>query len=110
MAFASGDKQNNDNNNNHIKTTKFSLSDPVMIREFSKKLQSDRVLIQLKLASVLNQSDLDLTRAHLCCGVEISIGLDLDGTGSGLLRILLILNWIRAAKCSKNLGSGLDFD
>jgi len=44
--------------------------------------------------------------AHLWSAAEMSIGLDLDWTGSGLLRILLILDWIRAAKCSKNLGSG----
>jgi len=46
---------------------------------------------------------------HLSCA-EMSIGLDSDWTGSRLLWILLILDWIRAAKCSKNLGSGPDFD
>ena len=30
--------------------------------------------------------------------------------GSGPLRILLILDWIRIAECSKNLGSGPDLD
>jgi len=40
----------------------------------------------------------------------MSIGLDVDWTGSGLKRILLILNWIRTVKCFKNLGSGPDLD
>ena len=35
----------------------FSQSDPVLIRQFSKQLQSDPVLIRPKLASVLIQSD-----------------------------------------------------
>ena len=38
-----------------LKQQKFSLSDPVLIRQFSKKLQSDPVLIRPKLASVLIQ-------------------------------------------------------
>jgi len=41
---------------------------------------------------------------------DMSIGLDLSWTGSGLGRILLILDWIRAVKCFINLGSGLDLD
>jgi len=41
---------------------------------------------------------------------DMSIGLDLNWTGSGLGRILLILDWIRAVKCFINLGSGLDLD
>jgi len=41
---------------------------------------------------------------------EMSIGLDLDWTGSGLWRIFLNLNWIRTAKCFINLGSGPDLD
>jgi len=49
-----------------LKQEKFSLSDPVLIRQFSKKLQSDPVLIRPKLASVLIQSDPILIRAHLC--------------------------------------------
>ena len=52
--------------NNHIKTTKFAQSNPVLIRQFWKKLQSDPVLIRPKLASVLIQSDPVLIRAHLC--------------------------------------------
>jgi len=44
----------------------FSQSDPVLIHQFSKKLQSDPVLIRPKLASVLTQSDPILIRAHLC--------------------------------------------
>jgi len=40
-----------------LKQQKFSQSDPVQIRQFSNKLQSDPVLIRPKLASVLNQSD-----------------------------------------------------
>ena len=42
-----------------LKQQKFSQSDPVLIRQFSKKLLSDPVLIRPKLASVL-------IRAHLC--------------------------------------------
>jgi len=52
--------------NNHIKQQKFSQSDPVLIRQYSKKLKSDPVLIRLKLASVLIQSDPVLIRVHLC--------------------------------------------
>jgi len=51
--------------NNHIKK-KFSQSDQVLIRQFSKKLQSYPVMIRPKLASVLIQSDPVLIRAHLC--------------------------------------------
>jgi len=40
----------------------------------------------------------------------MSIGLDLDWTGSGLCRILLNLDWIRAVNCFRNLGSGQDLD
>ena len=40
---------------------------------------------------------------------EMSIGLDLDWTGPGLLQILLNLNWIRTVKL-RNLGSGTDLD
>jgi len=46
---------------------KYSQSDPVLVRQFKKKLQSDPVLIRPKLASVLIQSDPDLIRAHLWC-------------------------------------------
>ena len=49
-----------------LKQHRFSQSDPVLIRQFSKKLQSDPVLILPKLASVLIQSDPVLIRAHLC--------------------------------------------
>jgi len=45
---------------------KFSQSDPLLIRQFSKESQSDPVLIWPKLASVLIQSDPVLIRAHLC--------------------------------------------
>jgi len=48
-----------------LKQQKFAQSDPILIRQFSKKLQSDPVLIRLKLASVLIQSDPVLIRAHL---------------------------------------------
>jgi len=50
-----------------LKQQKFSQSDPALIRQFSKKMQSDPILIRPKLASVLNQSDPVLTRSHLCC-------------------------------------------
>jgi len=40
----------------------------------------------------------------------MSIGLDLDWTATGPLRILLILDWIWTAKCFKYLGSGPDLD
>jgi len=39
-----------------LKQQKFSQSDPVLIHQFWKKLQSDPVLIRPKLASVLIQS------------------------------------------------------
>ena len=52
-----------------LKQQKFSESDPVLIQQFSKKLQSDPVLIRQKLASVLIQSDPVLIRAHLCSRV-----------------------------------------
>jgi len=42
-----------------LKKQKFSLSDPILIRQFSKKLQSDPVLLRPKFATVL-------IRAHLC--------------------------------------------
>jgi len=42
-----------------LKQQKFSQSDPVLIRQFWKKLQSDPVMIRQKLASFL-------IRAHLC--------------------------------------------
>jgi len=48
-----------------LKQHTFSQSDPVLIRQFSKKLPSDPVLILPKLASVLVQSDPVLIRAHL---------------------------------------------
>ena len=50
-----------------LKQQKFSQSDPVLTRQFSKKLQSDPVLIRPKLASVLIQSDLVLIRVHRWC-------------------------------------------
>jgi len=40
----------------------------------------------------------------------MSMGLDLDRTGSGLCRILLNLDWIRAVNCFINLGSRPDLD
>jgi len=43
----------------------FSQSDPALIRQFSKKLQSDPILVRLHLALVLIQSDPVLLRAHL---------------------------------------------
>jgi len=49
-----------------LKKQKFSQSDLDLIRQFSKKLQSDPVLIRPKLASVLVQSDPVLVRAYLC--------------------------------------------
>jgi len=48
-----------------LKQQKFSQSDPVLILQFSKELQSDPALIRPKLVSVLIQSDPDLIRAHL---------------------------------------------
>jgi len=54
-----------------LKQHKFSQSDPVLIRQFSKQLQSDPVLILPKLASVLIQSDPVLNRAHLCFSPEM---------------------------------------
>jgi len=44
------------------------------------------------------------------CTPKVSIGLDLDWTGSGLWRILLILDWIRTVKWFINLRSGADLD
>jgi len=44
-----------------LKQHNFSQSDPVLIRQFSKKLQSDPVLIWPNLASVLIPSDLVLS-------------------------------------------------
>jgi len=41
---------------------------------------------------------------------EMSIGLDLDRTGSGLWRILFNLDWIQTVQCLINLGSGPDLD
>jgi len=51
-----------------LKQQKFSQSNPVLIRQFSKKLQSDPVLIRPKLASVLIpvQTNPVLICAHLC--------------------------------------------
>jgi len=66
----------------------FSPSDPVLIHQFSKKLESDAVLIRPKLASVLIQSDPILIRAHLC---RIKIGPDYS---------MNILDWIRISKIS----------
>jgi len=45
---------------------KYSQSDPVLIRQFKKKLQSDPVLIRPKLASVLIQSDPDRSSPDPC--------------------------------------------
>jgi len=42
---------------------------------------------------------------QICHEAEMSFGLDLDWTGSGIRGILLILGWIRSAKCFINLGS-----
>jgi len=44
---------------------KFSQSDPLQIRQFSKKLQSDPVLIRQKIGFNPDQSDQILFRAHL---------------------------------------------
>jgi len=52
-----------------LKQENFSQSDPVPIRQNSKKLQSEPVLIRPKLASVLIQSDPVLIRGHLCSKV-----------------------------------------
>jgi len=48
-----------------LKKQKISLSDPILIRQFSIKLQSGPVPIRPKLASVLIQSDPVLIRARL---------------------------------------------
>ena len=50
-----------------LKQQKFSESDPVLILQFLKKLQSDPVLTRQKLASDLMQSAPVLIRAHLSC-------------------------------------------
>ena len=50
-----------------LKQKIFSQSDPVLIRQSSKKLQSDPVLIWPQLASPLIQSDPVLIRAHQWC-------------------------------------------
>jgi len=49
-------------------------------------------------------------RVHSDTPAEMSIGLDLDWTGSGPWRISLILEWIRTVKRSKKLEWGPDFD
>jgi len=48
-----------------LKQQKFSQSDPALVRQISKKFQSDPVLIRSKVASVLIQSDPVLIHAHL---------------------------------------------
>jgi len=48
-----------------LKQKVFSQSDPVLIRQSSKNLQSDPVLTRPKSASFLIQSDPVLIRAHL---------------------------------------------
>jgi len=55
------------------KQQKFSKSDPALIHQFWKKLQSDPVLIRPKLASGLIQSDPVLICAHLCSLAHIWI-------------------------------------
>jgi len=47
-----------------LKQKIFSQSDPVLIRQFSKKLQFDPVLVRSKLPSVLIQSDPVLIRVR----------------------------------------------
>jgi len=58
---------------NTSKQQKFSQSDPVLFRQFLKKLQSDPVLIRPKLASALIQSDPVPIRAHLCHADGVSV-------------------------------------
>jgi len=52
---------------------KYSQSDPVLIRQFKKKLQSDPVLIRPKLASVLIQSDPDRSSPDPCSSLVSSL-------------------------------------
>jgi len=63
-----------------LKQQKFSQSDPDLVRQFSKKLQSDPVLIRPKLASVLIRAHLCYPAGyptgkpdsdHLCCGQAV---------------------------------------
>ena len=88
-----------------LKQQKFSQSDPDLIQQISKKLQSDPVLIRPKLVSVLVQSDPVLIRAHLISDEHgsglgrIEPGLKLILAGSGLDRTAIFL---------KICGSGLD--
>jgi len=60
-----------------LKQKIISQSDPVLIRQSSKKLQSDPVLIRPNMASVLIQSDPVLIRAHLCSTITSSFLLDI---------------------------------
>jgi len=47
---------------------------------------------------------------RFCFPPEMNNGLDLDWTGCGLWRIMLILDWIQSVKCFTNFGSRLDLD
>jgi len=58
---------------------------------------------------LLHQSAL-LRAYHNVQESEMSIGLDLDQTGSWLWRILLNLDWSRTVKCCTNFGPGQDLD
>ena len=88
-----------------LKQEKLSQSDPDLIRQFWKKLQSNPVLIRPKLASVLIPSDPVLIRAHLWYPAEVSMDRIKIGYPAGYLWVFRIRigfgysflnkNWIR---------------
>jgi len=65
-----------------LKQQKFSQSDPVLILQFSKQSQFDPVFNWPKFASALIRPLL-ISAARVNDIIEMSIGLDLDWTGSG---------------------------
>ena len=88
---------------------KFPQSNPVLIRQFWKKLPSDLVLIRPKLTSVLIQSDPVLIRAHLWYAAEVSINRIRIGYPAGYLRFFQIRIGI-GCLFLKKIGSGQEQD
>jgi len=77
---------------------------------FKKFLTPGRMWLRKNTQNPAGVDSISWIHGHLWCKPEMSIGLDLDWTGSRLWRILLNLDLNRTVIYLINLGPGLDLD
>ena len=99
------------------KITQFLSIKWVQIRPGSKNFKSFTVRVQSKINKIRHspvpvhlKSSPMLISDSGSCTPDMSTELDLDWIVSGLLRVLMSLDWILTAKCFKNSGSGPDLN